>query len=58
MIDTEVFPVIRMKIDSLLKITNEYQFYNLVMAIYCINLCINNKSVLGCSEYMGYKVMP
>lgn len=46
MINTEVFPAIRMKIDRLLKITNEYQFYDLVMAVYCINLCINNRSVL------------
>ncbi len=46
MIKTEVFPAIRMKIDRLLKITNEYQFYDLVMAIYCINLCINNRPVL------------
>jgi len=46
MISTESFPAIRMKIDRLLKITNEYQFYDLVKAIYCINLCINNRSVL------------
>lgn len=46
MINTEVFPAIQMKIDRLLKITNEYQFYDLVKAIYCINLCINNRSVL------------
>ena len=46
MIKTEAFPNIRMKIDRLLKITNEYQFYDLVKAVYCINLCINNRSVL------------
>ena len=46
MIKTEAFPTIRMKIDRLLKITNEYQFYDLVKAVYCINLCINNRSVL------------
>ena len=46
MIKTEVFPSIRMKIDKLLKITNKYKFYDLVKAIYCINLCINNRSVL------------
>lgn len=46
MINTEVFPAIRMKIGRLSKITNEYQFYDLVKAIYCINLCINNRSVL------------
>lgn len=46
MIKTEAFPNIRMKIDRLLKITDEYQFYDLVKAVYCINLCINNRSVL------------
>lgn len=46
MVKTEVFPTIRMKIDRLLKITNEYQFNDLVKAVYCINLCINNRSVL------------
>ena len=46
MIKTEAFPTIRMKIDRLLKITNEYQFNDLVKAAYCINLCINNRSVL------------
>lgn len=40
MINTEMFLAIRMKIDRLLKITNEYQFYDLMMAIYCFNLCI------------------
>lgn len=35
-----------MKIDRLLKITNEYRFCDLVKAVYCINLCINNRSVL------------
>ena len=46
MVKTEAFPTIRMKIDRLLKITNEYQFNDLVKAVYCINLCINNRSVL------------
>lgn len=46
MIKTEVFPYIRRKIDKLLKITNEYRFYDLVKAVYCISLCINNRSVL------------
>ncbi len=46
MIKTNTFPTIRMKIDRLLKITNRYRFYDLVKAIYCINLCINNRSVL------------
>lgn len=41
-----MFPAIRMKIDRLLKITNEYRFDDLVKAVYCINLCINNRSVL------------
>ena len=41
MVKTEVFPEIRMKIDRLLKITNEYRFCDLVKAVYCINLCIN-----------------
>lgn len=35
-----------MKIDRLLKITNEYRFCDFVKAVYCINLCINNRSVL------------
>jgi len=34
------------KINKLLKITNGYRFYDLVKAVYCINLCINNRSVL------------
>lgn len=42
MVKTEMFPAIRMKIDRLSKITNEYRFYDLVKAVYCINLCINN----------------
>ena len=46
MVKTEAFPTIRMKIDRLLKITNEYQFNDLMKAVYCINLCINNRSVL------------
>lgn len=46
MIKTEIFPTIRTKIDKLLKITNEYNFFDLVKAAYCINLCINNRSVL------------
>ena len=46
MVKTEFFPAIRMKIDRLLKITIEYRFYDLVKAVYCINLCINNRSVL------------
>ena len=46
MIKTESFPTIRMKIDRLLEITNEYRFNDLVKAIYCINLCVNNRSVL------------
>lgn len=46
MIKTEAFPYIRRKIDKLLKITNEYRFYDLVKAVYCISLCINNRSVL------------
>ena len=46
MIKTETFPYIRRKIEKLLKITNEYRFYDLVKAVYCINLCVNNRSVL------------
>lgn len=46
MIETIVFPNIRVKIDKLIKITNEYNFDDLVKAIYCINLCVNNRSVL------------
>lgn len=46
MIKTDAFPTIQMKINKLLKITNGYRFYDLVKAVYCINLCINNRSVL------------
>ena len=46
MIRSESFPMIRMKIDKLIDITNEYIFFDLVKAVYCINLCINNRSVL------------
>ena len=46
MVKTEAFPTIRMKIDRLLKTTNEYQLNDLVKAVYCINLCINNRPVL------------
>ncbi|MDD3794811.1 MAG: hypothetical protein PHE06_02340 [Lachnospiraceae bacterium] len=46
MVKTEAFPTIRMKIDELLKITNNYCFDDLAKAVYCINLCINNRSVL------------
>lgn len=46
MIKTKVFPGIRKKMDRLLEITNKYRFYDLVKAVYCINLCVNNRSVL------------
>lgn len=58
MVKTEAFPTIRMKIDRLLKITNEYQFNDLVKAVYCINLCINNRSVLeSCLALRGLEHM-
>lgn len=34
------------KIDKLTEITNEYIFQDLVQAVYCINICINNRSVI------------
>ena len=46
MVETVAFPNIRVKIDKLLKITNSYCFADLVRAVYCVNLCINNRSVL------------
>ena len=46
MIKTDAFPTIQMKINKLLKLTNRYRFYDLVKAVYCINLCINNRSCI------------
>ena len=46
MITTESFPNIHHKIEQLCPITNRYRFLDLVKAVYCINLCINNRSVL------------
>lgn len=34
------------KVDKLIEITNEYIFQDLVQAVYCINICINNRSVI------------
>ena len=46
MVKTKQFHTVRTKIDKLSKITNKYNFLDLVKAVYCINLCINNRSVL------------
>lgn len=46
MIVTEDFPNISNKVDKLLVITNEYELFDLVKAVFCINICINNRSTL------------
>ena len=56
MVKTEAFPTIRMKIDRLLKITNEYQFNDLVKAVYCISNYakeVNEKKVSTKSNDQG-----
>ena len=35
------------KIEDILKITNNYNYDDLVKAIFCINICINNRSALA-----------
>lgn len=35
------------RINDVLKITNNYDYEDLVKAIFCINICINNRSVLA-----------
>ena len=60
MIKTDAFPTIQMKINKLLKLTNRYRFYDLVKAVYCINLCINNRScIIPISELQkGFDPVP
>ena len=68
MVKTEAFPTIRMKIDRLLKITNEYQFrfFNEHKEDEKFQRRIdylreNADQViqqLGCTDYIGYKVIP
>lgn len=51
MVKTEAFPTIRMKIDRLLKITNEYQFNDLVKAVW------STGGALEFQEYKKYNVV-
>lgn len=43
---SEAFPSIHNRIKKLIKITDKYLFEDLVQAIFCINICINNRSTL------------
>lgn len=43
---SEAFPSIGNRINKLTKITDKYLFEDLVQAIFCINICINNRSTL------------
>jgi hypothetical protein len=43
---SEAFPRIRNRIKKLIKITDKYLFEDLVQAIFCINICINNRSMI------------
>lgn len=40
------FPNIEENIDKIIEIMNEYDYYDLLISIYCINLCVNNRSLL------------
>lgn len=40
------FPNIKYNIDKIINIMNDYVFYDLMIAIYCINICVNNRSVI------------
>lgn len=46
MINTNDFTNINRTVDELCAITNNYKFEDLVRAIFCINICVNNRSVL------------
>ncbi len=40
------FPTIKYKIEEIVNIMNDYAFEDLIVAIYCINICVNNRSVV------------
>lgn len=40
------FPTIVDKIEEIVNIMNNYVFEDLITAVYCINICVNNRSVL------------
>lgn len=40
------FPTIKYNIDKIINIMNDYVFYDLMIAVYCINICVNNRSVI------------
>lgn len=44
-----IFPDIENRINKLIRITDKYLFDDLVKAIFCINICINNRSMLESS---------
>lgn len=46
MVITNDFPMMVKKVSKLLFFTNEYDFFDLVKAVFCINICINNRSAL------------
>ena len=43
---TKNFFNIEDKLDKIIKIMDEYDFYDLLISVYCINICVNNRSVL------------
>ena len=49
MINTNDFPNISNRVEKLCAITNNYRFEDLVRAIFCINICVNNRAVLESS---------
>ena len=46
MVKTKDFPGAKTKMERLLPIVNEYDFKDASRAIYCICVCVNNRSVL------------
>lgn len=46
MIKTKDFPGAKAKMNRLIPIVNEYDFIDVSRAIYCICVCVNNRSVL------------
>lgn len=45
-VSSDAFINIRYKINNLVRITDKYLFTDLVKAIFCINICINNRSMI------------
>lgn len=45
------------RIENILKITNNYNYEDLVKAIFCINICINNRSALSSQMTLNLSIV-